>query len=466
MTPLVPVMMFGIIFVAVKLFEKHPPRIAAAAIFVLGWLFLPQAKYDIPILPDYAKTNAMGLAVLVGMLARDPKTIQMFRFSWIDVPMAAWCVAPFLSSVSNGLGAWDGGSAALATTVGWGLPYFIGRLYFRSFEALRELAIGMFLGGIIVAPLALIEMVISPQLHILFYGWYPHDFSQTKRGGGYRPSVFMAHGLELAMWNAAAAFMGWQLFLRKAIVKTVPLLKLPLLPAVAGVTAVLVLSRSSGALMLFLLAMGVYQASLMLRSKVPLLLLLLLPVVYMNLRATGAWDGTALVEAAGKLTGNEERVGSLSFRLFNETLLVEKALQRPIFGWAGYNRSFVTDERGRFISVPDGMWILTFGKNGLWGLVALSGTVLLAPLLFILRLPASGLRDPVTAPAAAFATFLGVFMADNLLNAMYNPIMMLAAGGLASLVLAGVKMPAGDTSQSHPSSLENTPLFPRPTRVI
>ena len=39
------------------------------------------------------------------------------------------------------------------------------------------------------------------------------------------------------------------------------------------------------------------------------------------------------------------------------------------------------------------------------------------------------------APSAAFALFLGVFMADNLFNAMYNPILMLASGGLTSLVL-------------------------------
>ncbi len=463
MTPLVPIVMFGMIPFALKLFERYPARIAAAAVFIIGWLFLPQAKYDIPVLPDYAKTNAMGIAVLIGILAKDPKILKTFQFKWIDFPMLAWCLAPFFSSVSNGLGAWDGGSAALAVGVGWGLPYFIGRLYFGSFEALKELAIGMFIGGLVVAPLALLEMVISPQLHIMFYGWYPHDFSQTKRGGGYRPSVFMAHGLELAMWNAAAAFMGWQLYLRKVIEKTVPILKLPLLPCVIGISLVLVLSRSSGALLLFLMAVGLFQVSVILKTKIPLLLLLLLPVLYMNLRATGAWDGQNMIEAAGKITGNEERVGSLGFRLYNETLLVDKAMLRPIFGWAGYNRSFVTDEQGRYISVPDGMWILTLGKNGLFGLTALSASILLAPILFFLVTPAKLLREPLVAPAAAFATFLGIFMADNLLNAMYNPIMMVAAGGLSSLILAkGAMKPTPTGSPALP-----VPALKQPaTRVI
>ena len=435
MTFLVPMAMFGIIPLALKLFEKYPARVAAAAVFVIGWLFLPQAKYDIPILPDYAKTNALGLAVLSGIFFKDPQILKSFRFRWMDIPMACWCVAPFFSSVNNGLGAWDGGSSALATSVSWGLPYFIGRLYFGSPEALRELAIGMLIGGVVVAPLALIEMMISPQMHIFFYGWYPHDFSQVKRGGGYRPSVFMAHGLELAMWNAAAAFMGWQLYLRKSVEKRLPFLDVSLLACVIGVTLVLVLSRSTGALMLFLFAMGVFEVCVRVKTKIPLLLFLLLPVFYMNLRAVGAWDGQSLVEAAGKLSGSVERTGSLAYRLFNENLLVEKALLRPIFGWGGFNRSFVTNENGIYISVPDGMWILTLGKNGLFGLSALSASILLAPVLFFLLVPKRRFAEPLMAPSAAFALFLGVFMADNLFNAMYNPILMLASGGLTSLVL-------------------------------
>ena len=442
MTPLVPIAMFGIIPLALKLFDKYPARIAAAAVFVMGWLFLPQAKYDIPILPDYAKTNALGLAVLSGILFKDRQILKSFRFRWMDIPMACWCMAPFFSSVSNDLGAWDGGSSALATTVSWGLPYLIGRLYFGSPEALRELAIGMLIGGVVVAPLAIIEMIISPQLHIFFYGWYPHDFSQSKRGGGYRPSVFMAHGLELAMWNAAAAFMGWQLFLRKSLEKKLPFFQFPLLPSVIGVTLVLVLSRSAGALMLFLVAMGVFEVCVRMKTKIPLLFFLLLPVFYMNLRAVGAWDGQSLVEAAGKLSGSVERTGSLAYRLYNENLLVEKALLRPVFGWGGFNRSFVTNENGIYISVPDGMWILTLGKNGLFGLTVLSLSILLAPIMFFIFASKRRFAEPLTAPSAAFAMFLGVFMADNLFNAMYNPILMLAAGGLTSLVLSGKTEPS------------------------
>ncbi len=254
-------------------------------------------------------------------------------------------------------------------------------------------------------------------------------------------SLFMEHGLELAMWMAAAAFAGWRIYLSGVFRKVLRLAKLPpipLVPAVAGLALVLAASRSMGALMLFMLIMGVAWVSSITKTKIGYLLVFVLPVLYMTLRATGAWDGSSLVEAAGSLSKSEERVGSLSYRIYNETMLVEKAMIQPVFGWAGYNRSFVTDSAGRYISVPDGMWILTLGKNGIYGLASMTATTILAAFLYFVRCPARDLATPLTAPASSLAAFLAVFMIDNLFNAMFNPLLMVAAGGIASIVIGGV----------------------------
>lgn len=434
MSPLTYVAMFGFVPFALWLFGKYPPRIAVAAVFVVGWSFLPQAEFIFPVIPDYTKVSALGLAAVIALYVKDPKILKTFHFHAVDIPMICWCVAPFFSSVTNGLGAWDGTSAILQQVFEWGVPYFVGRLYFGELEAMKILGIGMFLGALVLAPLALFEIIMSPQLHIMLYGWYPHDFSQTKRGGGYRPSIFMHHGLELAIWMMAGLFLGWQLFMQKVVTKVVPLLKVPLFPALLFLTLVTVACKSSGALMLFFFAMGVFLASKFLKTSLPFFLLMALPLLYMNLRATGVWDGQSLIDAAERATGSAERAESLAYRIHNETMLVEKARERQLFGWSGYRRSFVTNDEGEYISVPDGMWILTFGKNGLFGLTALAAAILLGPLLFALKWPARTWGDPLVAPAAAFSVLLGVTMIDNLFNAMYNPVMMLAAGGLSSLV--------------------------------
>ena len=41
--------------------------------------------------------------------------------------MLAWCLTPFLSSITNGLGYWDGMSVVLEQLALYGIPYFIGR---------------------------------------------------------------------------------------------------------------------------------------------------------------------------------------------------------------------------------------------------------------------------------------------------------------------------------------------------
>jgi len=466
MTPFTYVAMFGFIPFALWLFGKYPPRVAVAAVFVVGWSFLPQAEFIFPVIPDYTKVSALGLAAMLALYMKDPKVLSTFKFSLVDVPMLCWCLAPFFSSVTNGLGAWDGFSAILQQVFEWGVPYFVGRLYFGELEAMKILGIAMFIGALVLAPLALFEIVMSPQLHIMLYGWYPHDFSQTKRGGGYRPSIFMHHGLELAIWMMAGLFLGWQLMLQKVIPKVVPLLKVPTLPAVLFLTFVTVACKSSGALMLFVFAMGVFTASRLLRSALPFFILLAIPVLYMNLRANGFWDGQNLVEAAERATGSAERAESLAYRIHNETMLVEKARMQQLFGWSGYRRSFVTNDEGEYISVPDGMWILTFGKNGIFGLTALTATILMAPFLFALKWPARTWGDPLVAPSAAFAILLGVTMIDDLFNAMYNPVTMLAAGGLSSLVSRPQTVRSSDDLERESAGGE--PLLPSlpATRVI
>ena len=45
---------------------------------------------------------------------------------------------------------------------------------------------------------------MSPQLNNMFYGFFPHSWGQHMRGGGYRPLVFLEHGLRLGIFMAVA----------------------------------------------------------------------------------------------------------------------------------------------------------------------------------------------------------------------------------------------------------------------
>src|SRR5215213_2912828 len=191
------------------LFAVLPSRRAVIVSFLAAWLFLPMASYPLPFLPDYTKMSATCAGIFIATLIFDVKRVVRFKPSWVDLPMVFFCGFPFISSLVNGLGAYDGVSDMLWHVITWAFPYFIGRLYFSDARGLRELAMGILIGGLLYVPLCLFEVRMSPQLHNLVYGFFPRMVQV--RFGGWRPSVFMDGGLQVGMWMVGASLIGiWQ----------------------------------------------------------------------------------------------------------------------------------------------------------------------------------------------------------------------------------------------------------------
>src|SRR2546423_1179959 len=98
---LIPIAMFGWIPLVLGLFFVLPPRRAAIASFVLGWLFLPWVNYLIPGFPDYSKVSVVGMAAFLGAILFDTDRVLSLRPKWIDIPIVLTCIAPFISSMVN-----------------------------------------------------------------------------------------------------------------------------------------------------------------------------------------------------------------------------------------------------------------------------------------------------------------------------------------------------------------------------
>ena len=434
-TLMVPLMMFGWLPFVVWIFrEVRPPHRAALYGFLLAWMLLPLYGYHLPALPTYDKISAASYGVLLGAAIHDPKVFRRFSPHPCDLPVVLWCVASMCSSVSNNLGVYDGGSAMLAKIVAWGIPYFIGRIYFDNTDALRELCIGLFAGAVAYIPFCWVEFAISPRLHKIVYGWHPGNFGQTKRSGGWRPMVFMKHGLMCGMWMASGAVAGLRLWQARAIPKRIPRFGIYTGVVVGVLIFTLVLCKSFGALVLMIIGGVLIPVVARFRIVMPMICLCVLPSVYMAARGSGWWDAENLI-AASLAISNEERSESLAFRIKNENVLIGKALERPVFGWAGWKRSFIFNANGVAVSVPDGLWVVAFGQNGLFGLCALTLTLLLPQVLFLKMFPPRMWRETAVAAIAPLSMLLGLFMIDNLFNDMFNPAMLLSAGGLTGLYI-------------------------------
>src|SRR4051794_33743404 len=135
---LVPLTLFSWIPFVLFLFLILPPRRAVIWAFLLAWLFLPMAGYSVPGLPDYTKMSATTLGVLIGAALFDSDRLLSFRPKWVDIPILLYCGSPFVTSYLCGLGMYDGCSEIVRAFIIWGLPYFIGRIYFNDLESIRE----------------------------------------------------------------------------------------------------------------------------------------------------------------------------------------------------------------------------------------------------------------------------------------------------------------------------------------
>jgi hypothetical protein len=487
----VPFLMFAWFPVVLVLFARLPKHRAVLIAFIAGVLFLPgildkkinaDAPDPVPV-PFFplTKQNTIGLAILVATALLDRKRLLAFRPSWVDVPMVLWCLCPFLSSLANAVPpdgtspAYDGFSQSRAQTLTWGVPWFIGRLYFSDAMRFRELLFGIVIGGLVYVPFCLIESRLSPQFHKWVYGYEQHDFIQSVRPDGYRPTVFMEHGLAVGLWLVAAALLAF--WLRWGAGERKLRIGKHILPMAAVAIVLLVASvliKSTGALALGILGSIVLVAGRRVSVPLALAVLIAVPPLYIFGRTTAGkeatgwlrlkfskweiedeaelealerkairkplvgWGGVTTEEVIDRISdsSNRDRAKSLEFRLINEDRLMERAAQQPLFGWGGWNRAAILvtedpEQPDKDLVTADGFWIITLANRGYFGLAMVYGAMLLPVLRIMIRHPRQPGAHAAYAPAVAAGVLVTLYMIDNLSNAMFNPVYVLLAGGLA-----------------------------------
>ena len=125
-----------------------------------------------------------------------------------------------------------------------------------------------------------------------------------------------------------------------------------------------------------------------------------------------------------------ERGASLEFRVMNETLLLERAQEKSLFGWGGYGRNFLHDlQTGEISLIADGGWILTLGVYGWVGYVSEFGLLAIPVLLFWRE---TRKLDPkkISGAAVTVALILAANMVDLLPNDTLIPFTWLLSGAL------------------------------------
>ena len=160
---------------------------------------------------------------------------------------------------------------------------FVGAAFMRHPEDLEDLLVFLAGAGLLYSLFALVELRLSPRIHAWVYGYQQtEDFAQAIRFGGYRPMVFMQHGLELGLWMSAACLAGywlWRAGLWQRLALPEALARRPGLTLV-GLAATTVACKSTGAIVLGVVGAAVLHYGRSWRSPNFLIALMLVPAAY------------------------------------------------------------------------------------------------------------------------------------------------------------------------------------------
>ena len=440
---------------AVYLLFRFLPRVEALVWSILaGYLLLPtRAGIDLPLMPTIDKDSIPALAA-AGLLAfgmgaakageRHNATVRAhggagdgWRLGPFLPLVLLLVTSPIITVLTNpeplvygplvvpGLQPYDAISiiSRLALVA---LPFLLGLRYLASPESHVALLKVIVTGLLIYSLAILFEIRMSPQLNVMFYGFFPHQFLQHMRPGGFRPVVFLPHGLWLAILVSMSVIAAWALW-RQRLFEGERAGQW----AFAGLylLMVLFLSNSLGAF-----AIAIFLApAVLLGSRAQTLIaaaIASIVLLYPVLRSADLIPVDRVVAMAERVS--EDRADSLQFRLANEDALGARAAEKPFAGWGSWGRNQLFDpQTGQTTSTTDGVWIIVIGSYGWLGYIAQFGLLTLPTLML-----AFGRKAAVLTPATAgLSLVMAVNLLDLLPNATLTPITWMVGGALAGFCL-------------------------------
>ena len=435
-------------FVPLSFFIGQRPKKpidGAMLVFLLSIMFLPEhTRIDPPLIPAIEKHElGVGLALLT-ILIRESARIRRTRpFRGIELLMIPLILGAIFQVSANGapviwetngdpivlegLTYYDGISNLMARTLTYWAPFYLGRVLVRSPEDLRRFVRNLVIAALVYSFFSMVEQIISPQLHRAIYGYHQHEFLQTRRMGGWRPMIFMSHGLVVAMFM----LIGGSGAIVLSRVKERATRFSPRGLAIWQVLQV-VLMKSTGALIFGIASLSVLAfTSARTQLRVALIFVAII-MAYPLSKVEGVFPAAAILSTAKSLTG-EQRGESLGDRFRNDAMLVDRAKERMYFGWGGYKRSEVFNRWGQKETVPDATWVILMGHMGLVGLLPFF-TIMCWPIIALWRTFRRIPTNQERLIASGVAMMIITYGFDLLLNSMQNGLPMLLPGALMGAV--------------------------------
>lgn len=438
-SPIVYLALVGVVPFSIAAFALLRPVMAILVIILGSAMFLPEkAAIDGPLIPPLDKHVIPMICIAAWLfLSKNAKPYRRPSSPFFKLVVALWLITAVATTMTNKDSLSYGPTVLpgiengqIITDVSevvlrWLLPFGIGWMVFRTTSAATDLLRSLAMAGLVYTPFILVELRFSPQWHNWVYGYAQHSWLQVMRDGGFRAMVFMQHGLTVAMFMWTATVAAW----------SVHRLELKVFRFSAKRTALwftflFPFLKSLGALVYAIVAVPLMWFTKPRTQLRIAALLALIVAVYPIWRTSDAFPQQAIVDLSARV--NQDRAGSLEFRLQNESMLEQKALKRQWFGWGGWGRYNIYDEEGKDISITDGAWIIFLGEGGICGLVFRLGLMVVPIWLAWWR--GRGLeRGPEAQVLSSLSLICAFSTLDLLPNGLFNFLPIFFGGALMGL---------------------------------
>lgn len=331
------------------------------------------------------------------------------------------------------------------------IPLLLGFVWLSDPKTHPKLLAILSVAGLVYSIPMLWEVRMSPQLNIKVYGYFPGGFEQSIRAGGFRPVVFLEHGLRVAVFffmsitATMAIYRAAQERNRNPGSENSARIQDAVHPLAVGkngkktntvnkdrlkllyMVVVLFLCKTWSALIYTAIA---YALIFYTRPRVWVkfsVVILTLVFIFPCIRSAG-WIPTHQISDFFSQY-SDERSDSLQYRFDNEDILLDKANERPLAGWGGWGRNRIYNDLGQDVSVTDGEWIIVYGTSGWLGYISGFG-LLLFPVLLVSRKLSAKKDMEIPICTAGIFIILAINMLDLIPNSSMSPLMYLLSGTL------------------------------------
>lgn len=419
--------------VVLWLLIRYPTKKAIFISIVLTTLLLPSAfSADVPLLPPLDKDNITGLSLILFLFLMRKKFrifqpglstilfIGYFIVIAITVELNAIPIIIIGSKYLPGLTYHDIFSTIIRLII-YTMPFFLGRYFSTSLKDTEIFFKIMVVMALIYTLPMLFELKMSPQLHNIFYGYQPSQFVQEIREDGYRPMVFVGHGLGLAFWMSTCILAAVAL-LKNKIRSTI----LSPVVVVCYLFVVLIFCKTWSAAAYAVLGMFFI---LKLRPSTQVkwsFIIAAIVILYPIAKVNEVIPEKEIISTISQY--NPARAQSLEFRFQNENEMLAHVLEKPFFGWGSWGRNRIYSKwDGRDLSVTDGRWIAELGTNGWIGFLFYYA-ILLTPLYYALK-TFKYIKEPKDQVYfAALSIILAICIIDSIPNTGMGPMHFFLAG--------------------------------------